>query len=82
MANFLEIPGWISQASRTEARSTQTTAVTLATGTPLLVGLACGSAAVLVSGERQPLVFLWPFFYLFLLPDLNMRLRHRLTARR
>lgn len=49
--------------------------------TPLLVGLACGSAAVLVSGERQPLVFLWPFFYLFLLPDLVVRIGRAERAR-
>lgn len=51
---------------------------------PLLVGAACGGLAALVSGQVEVFVVLWPFVYLFTLPDMVRQLgiaeRARLAA--
>lgn len=51
---------------------------------PLLVGAASGGLAALVSGQIEVFVVLWPFVYLFTLPDMIRRLgcaeRARLAA--
>ncbi|AIV39432.1 hypothetical protein [Curtobacterium sp. MR_MD2014] len=51
---------------------------------PLLVGAASGGITALVSGQVEVFVVLWPFVYLFTLPDMVARLglaeRARLAA--
>lgn len=51
---------------------------------PLLLGAALGGSAALVSGQVEVFVVLWPFVYLFTLPDMVARLgfaeRARLAA--
>ncbi|WIE76154.1 hypothetical protein [Curtobacterium sp. MCSS17_007] len=48
---------------------------------PLFVGTACGGFAVLVSGQVEVFVVLWPFVYLLMLPEMVLRLGYAERAR-
>lgn len=48
---------------------------------PLLVGAASGGLAAFVSGQVEVFVVLWPFVYLFTLPDMVVRLGRAERAR-
>lgn len=49
---------------------------------PLLLAVAIGAAVVLTTGRAQVFAVLWPFVYLFTLPDMVLRIGRSERARR